>query len=438
MGSADAPDHVVILGRSLLPFVTRCLIASAYGAISMLLMACMAFLASCHTHAAESETFINALGFTKFDSDCSWPGNWNGARRFLHYDRERWTRHADNEIWDAEKAILAFDGPRTHVRYKLALQDDTANGIVRYSLFLVDDETSDRVIRREAGGVPPSWGQIGTARMAGDRVWGMPYGFDPGPVEWTEVQTEGLDAWRVTLEFSDGAGAPIRYRSVLNGEVATYISDHWMYFSLAQFPGFVYARDPVSGISLPLLERFVEPQRHAEMARLPSRLIATGRTISFAGREAVEFSFVFSQPDNASSSYIAWTGTFWAVRGLPAASGWYGLPGSPFAGRSAGFGGLWQALGWDISDHGLIVRADITLHDGLLESDLRPLIAGSSDAATLSGKGWGRETLAMRVTELAPEGSRALSRTFPDLVAIGRNAWNYELPPQTVGILERY
>lgn len=543
------------------------------------------------------ETFINAQGFTAFETDYFWSEDWNGAHRFPHYDRERWIRHADNELSDAEKAILAIDaieGSLSHVRYKIALshvsddaewsgplrlvevsrfnlgptlfksirqayegvftpsdadierdphvtwrfvfvtnqgqsaepiavsrrqvsdaearakmcfalscldladpvgedwswndiavdetafprsyemvaangltvpariasllkvgrdvrsdyemvissnvagQDDTANGIVRYNMFFVDEQTSDWMVRQEVGGGPPFWGQIRTARMAGDQVWGMPYGFDPGPIEWTEVQTEGLDAWRVTLEFADGTGAPIRYRSVLNREVATYISDHWMYFGLAEFPGFVYARDAVAGTSLPLLERRAEPQRRTELVRLPNLITATGRTIPFAEHEAVEFSFVFSQPDSASSTYLAWTGTFWAVRGFPAASGWYGLPGSPFAGRSAQFAGLWQALGWDIYDRGLIVRADITLQDGLVESDLRPVIAGSSDAATLNGKGWGRQTITMRVSELAPEATGALSRTFPDLVAIGRNAWRYDLPPQTVGILERY
>lgn len=322
---------------------------------------------------------------------------------------------------------------------QVAGQDDTANGIIRYNRFVSDEVSSDWIVRREVGGVSLFWGQVRTARMAGDRVWSMPYGFDPGRVEATHVPTEGLDTWRATLEFyMQDQGTPVRYQSVFNREVATYISDHFMYFAIASFPGFVYARDPVVGTSLPLLERPGYPTHRIGEARLADRIVPTGRTVSFQGHTAAEYRFLVSMPDANSSVYPTWSGTFWAVRDLPAAAGWYGVPGSPFAGRTWQFSSFWQTLGWDTGDLGLIVQAQITLHDGLIARDLQPVIEGATDVASLLKAGWGHQTVSMRIAELASDQTGALSITFPDLVPIGSNPWPYDLPPQTVGILERF
>lgn len=320
----------------------------------------------------------------------------------------------------------------------VAGQDDTANGIIRYNRFLADEISSDWIVRRQVGGVPPFWGQLRTARMAGDPVWTMPYGFDPGRVEATHVPIEGLDAWKVTLEFDDGSGTPVRYASVFNREVATFRSDHWMYFGIANFPAFVYARDPLGGTSLPLLERNPFANTRVRLSALPNAIRPTGRSVNTEGREAKEFSLVVSLPDAGSAVYPAWTGTFWAIADLPPVSGWYGLPGSPFAGRSWQFSSLWQALGWDLEGVGLIVLADFTLHDGLMESDLRPVLAGNADVSTLFDAGWGHQTVRMSLRELAPDPSLTLATTFPDLVSLGSEPWPYDLPAQTVPILDRY
>jgi hypothetical protein len=320
----------------------------------------------------------------------------------------------------------------------VAEQDHTANGIIRYNKFAADEVSSDWIVRRQAGEVPPFWGQLRTARMAGEPVWTLPYDFDPGQIEWTHIPVEGIEAWKATFEFDDGSGVPIRYDAVFNREVATFRSDHWMYFSIAQFPAFVYARDPIGGTSLSLLERNPFPNTRVSLSALPNAISATGRNLQFDGYEAFEYSFVVSRPDAGSAVYPTWTGTFWAIADLPAAPGWFGLPSSPFAGRSWQFSALWQALGWDIAGRGLIVRADITLHDGLAESDLRPVLAGTADMGTLFDIGWGHQTVRMRLSALAPDPSPTLATLFPDLAPLGSEPWPYDLPPQTVSILERY
>ena len=321
----------------------------------------------------------------------------------------------------------------------VAGQDDIANGIIRYNRFVADDVSSDWIVRREVGGNSPSWGQLRTARVAGDRVWNLPYGFDTGQVEATHVPTEGLEAWRATLEFyTQGENMPVRYQSVFNREVATYISDHWMYLAITSFPGFVYARDPVAGTSLPLLERPGYPTFRIGEARLADTISPTGRTVQFQGHRAQEYQLLVNMPDAYSSVYLTWSGTFWAVGDLPAAAGWYGVPGSPFAGRSWQFSSFWQRLGWDTGDLGLIVQAQITLHEGLIARELGPVIEGIADVETLLEAGRGHQTVSMRLTELVSDQTGTLPFIFPDLIAIGSNRWPYDLPPQTVGILERF
>ncbi len=314
-------------------------------------------------------------------------------------------------------------------------QDSAANGILRHSIFVADEVSSDWLIRREVAGVPPFWSQMRRSGLPGEKVWTFPDGFDPGPVDWVPIPVEGLDAWDMTLTFETGTGDSVRYRAIANAEVATFQGDAWMYFGLAQFPGFVYARDPGGGIALPVLGSPPPTAARRDRDMFASSIIPTGRQTVLDGWQAEEHRLLFNMPVGQDDAYLVWSGTFWATRDLPHLSGWFGLPGSPFAGRSDGFSQLWQSVGWDLETYGLILRAEIHLYEGLVERDLRDGVARRFETGLLPPIA---QTVRVTATDIRPDASYPLAVMFPDLARLGQAAWPFALPDQPVATLDRY
>ncbi|WP_019954390.1 hypothetical protein [Yoonia vestfoldensis] len=314
-------------------------------------------------------------------------------------------------------------------------QDSATNGILRHGIFVADEVISDWLIRREVAGTRPSWQQLRTSRLPGEKVWTFPDGFDPGPVDWVHIPVEGLDAWDMTLSFDTGTGDSIRYRTIANAEVATFQGDTWMYFGLAQFPGFVYAKDPGGGIALPVLGSPPPTAARRNRDMFVSSIIPTGRQTVLDGWQAEEYRLLFNMPVGQDDAYLVWSGTFWATRELPHLSGWFGLPGSPFAGRSDGFRGFWQSVGWDLEAYGLILRAEIHLHEGLVERDLRDGGVRRFQTGQMPPIA---QTIRVTATDIRPDASYPLAVMFPDLARLGQAAWPYPLPDQPVATLTRY
>lgn len=315
-------------------------------------------------------------------------------------------------------------------------QDDITNGIIRYNRFLSDEVSSDWIVRMQVADLPPSWGWTRTSRTAGDPVWNLPDGFDVGEQDWIHVPVEQRTAWRMTMIFDNGIATPISYAAHMNDGVATYQSDHWVYIGLDTVVGQVFARD--GNIALPITP--YNPYLHEFMHwfDVPNRIIATGESQKIGDHIAQQYSLLYNQPDAEESSYLVWTGRFWAIGDLPSAMGWYGLPGSPFAGRSERFRQLWGGLSEDLSGYGLIVRADITLHDRVTQDDLCAVLNGNASAASLAAMGSISQRVIMQVTDLQEEDGYTLATQFPDLAPFGTTPWPHSLPDQPVSILARY
>ncbi|MBQ2262302.1 MAG: hypothetical protein II336_13145 [Loktanella sp.] len=325
---------------------------------------------------------------------------------------------------------VTFEGPYEMVISSGVVgQEDSTNGILRYHPFYVDEISSDWLIRQQVAGVAPFWGQTRSARMPGDPVWNMPDGFDPGEVNWTHIPTEGLATWGMTLDFTGLAGAQNRYTALANASVAVFESDQWIYFGIAEFPGIIYARDPLGGIALPIRPR--DPFaaiRPAGLAALPHRITATGRSGQLHDWQIQEYHLLASLPDPAIGRYLVWSGRFWAIANLPALSGWYGLPGAPFAGQGAAFGSLWQSLGWDLSGYGLITHADFSLHGGVSESDLHRLLFEQAEISGILTTAPLQDGMSLRISDIGPRSSWNMAKFFPDMQPLGTAPWPQALP----------
>jgi hypothetical protein len=315
-------------------------------------------------------------------------------------------------------------------------QDDSANGIIRFNRFVSDEVSSDWIVRRQVSDLPPIWGWTRTSQMAGVPVWNLPDGFDAGETRWTHIPVEEIPAWRMTATFDTGADAPVIYDTNMNAGVATYMSDHWLYIGLDTVGGQVFARD--GGVALPILpyEQYLHELLHWH--EVPNRIVATGASRRIGDHVALEYTLIYNQPDVEGDSYLAWTGQFWAIKALPAAMGWYGLPGSPFAGRSARFRLLWGGLSRDLAGYGLIVDADITLVTDVTQDDLHAVLEERAAPASLIAKAASHQRVILRVTEIEQVDGYTLSTQFPDLTPFGETPWPHALPDQPVASLAQF
>ncbi|WP_322891899.1 MULTISPECIES: hypothetical protein [unclassified Yoonia] len=313
-------------------------------------------------------------------------------------------------------------------------QDDTVNGIIRYNRFTSDEVSSDWIVRRQVASLPPFWGWTRTSRTAGEPDWTLPDGFDAGDTVWTHVPVEQVPAWRMTIAFDSGTDAPLIYGVHMNAGVATYLSDHWLYIGLDTVGGQVFARD--GQVALPILPYGQYLHEFMHWHDVPTRITATGESRQFGEHVAQEYRLIYNQPDVDGRRYLAWTGRFWAINALPAAMGWYGLPGSAFAGRSERFRLLWGGLSRDLAEYGLIVEADITLVTDVTQDALRAVLEERAGPASLIAQGSGHQRVIMQVTDLMSNGGYDLAVQFPDLAPFGTATWPFALPAQPVPILD--
>lgn len=314
-------------------------------------------------------------------------------------------------------------------------QDAAANGIIRYKMFVSDEVSSDWILRQQVAGLPPSWAWTRTSGLAGEPDWSLPDGFDTGEQLWTHIPVEDLPAWRMTLTFDTPTAGPMVYSADMNAEVATYLSDHWLYIGLPIVGGLVFARD--GNVALPLLPHDQYLHEFMHWHDVPHHITATGASRPIGNHIAREYLLAYNQPDVDGDRYLAWTGRFWAINDLPAAIGWYGLPGSPFAGRSARFRLLWGGLHRDLAPYGLITQADITLFTDLALQDVHAVLNGTIDPASLAATGSQHQQVTMQVTDLSSADGYGLAYEFPDLTPFGTSPWPYDLPAQPLPILDR-
>jgi hypothetical protein len=325
---------------------------------------------------------------------------------------------ADGTAAPARIAALLKDAQPFSGPYEMVIssgvvgQDGAANGILRYHPFYVDEVTSDWRIRRETAGQDPSWGQIRAGGLPGDAHWTLPTGITAGPLDWHHIPVEGLPAWRMTTIFETDGQAAVIYDTISNLYVGTHLSDHWLYIGLPDVAGNVLARNPAGGVALPILPYDPLAHEYIGWRDLPQSITPTGGQRVEFGHFAREYAFHYVQPLITTDESRVWTGTFWALGGLPAVPGWYGLPGSPFSGREGLFRITWADLCRDLAPYGLITAADITL--------------------TAHGR---QQRVTMRIADLAPAERHALGHYFRDLAPVGQATWPHDLPQQPVALL---
>jgi len=317
------------------------------------------------------------------------------------------------------------------ISHNVVGQDTTSNGILR------DGADGRQWTRRtEIAGMAAFW-SIGLAPLDPfSAETGLPPGFDPGETSIVETPTDNLPAWQFTLMFETRGQPTQRYEALINHEVSTYrtkVGDHIL-FSVPQFPAFLYARQADEGIALNLRHSSVAP---GDLAMLRHRIFDTGKREQMGRYEARELRIVSNLPDPKTGTYRVWTGPLWVIPDLPAAAGLQALPGSPFAGNAAGYSRFWQSVGGHLEEWGLLARAEITVHLGLSASEVERLLMDDTDNSRFQIGAPERQTVRIRIGNLAPAPDGALARVFPQPQRIGSAVWPGPVQIQTVPLLDQ-
>jgi hypothetical protein len=274
-------------------------------------------------------------------------------------------------------------------------QDVIANGV------LLHRETQQWFRRTEIAGIAPFWSTSGYGGTSGET----------GMVDVVHAFEDGTDgpAWRYTLLF-ESAGQPARrYEVLTNGLHAVYNDGNADFVGLADAPGHAYARDPHDNVLIALWPANALPPGEQFFA---IRVFDTGRREAMGARSAHELRLVASLPDRSGGLHRVWTGSIWTLPDLPSSPGFQTLPGAPFVGRAQGLSVTQHNVGDALAAHGLIVRAEFTLHAGVSRERLDVLLVDDTDNARLSLSSVQRQTFRLRIGNLEQDEDGALGAVF--------------------------
>lgn len=301
---------------------------------------------------------------------------------------------------------------------KVIGQDMITNGVMQRQ------DNLQLIRRSEVAGIAAFWSTSGHHEASGETgMVDVIYAFQDG--------TEG-PAWRYSLLFETERQPVQRYTVLTNGVNVLHSDGNTNFIGLADFPGHLYAHAPRDNLALAVW------RQNADMPvdRLFAiRVFDTGRREAMGQHVGNELRLVASLPDERAETYRVWAGPIWAIPDLPAAPGLQTSPGSPFSGRARGLSIVRHNVADALAAHGLIARAEITLHTGIGRERIEALLSDNTDNSRLSLNGTDRQTIRLRIGNLEQVEDGALGKVFDAPPRIAPDPWPGSSSAATVPLL---
>jgi len=300
-------------------------------------------------------------------------------------------------------------------------QDSIANGV----MWRADHQ--EWVRRWELAGMAARWS---TASELSSTASSEP---DTGYLYAIAVPTDA-PAWQYVLLFETDGQPTRQYNVLTNGKGASYRSGELNIVGVSEIPAYAYGRIPDFDTALPIWPASNFP---IDEPFLAIRVFDTGLREQMGRHVAHELRLVASLPHPADGTHHVWSGPIWAISDLPAAPGWQTLPGSPFAGRSQGLSMVWNAVGEELANWGMIARAEIALHTGVSRSDIEKLLVDDTDNTRLRMNAYASQSVRIRIGGLRPAPDGAFEHIFEGVQLLGTADWPGALPASTAPLLDQ-
>ncbi len=298
-------------------------------------------------------------------------------------------------------------------------QDMVTNGV------MLRQDDLQLIRRSEVAGIAAFWSTSSHNGASGET----------GMVDVIYAFQEGTDgpAWRYSLLFETESQPVQRYTVLTNGTNVLFDDGKTDFVGLADNPGHLYAHAPHDNLALA-----VWPQ-NADMPvdRLFAiRVFDTGRREAMGQHVGHELRLVASLPDERADTYRVWTGPIWAIPNLPSAPGLQTLPGSPFSGHARGLSVVRHNVADALAAHGLMARAEITLHTGISRERVEALLSDNTDNSRLSLHGTDRQTVRLRIGNLQQVEDGALGKVFDAPPRIAPAPWQGSSSAAAIPLLD--
>jgi hypothetical protein len=285
-------------------------------------------------------------------------------------------------------------------------QDMITNGV------MLRQDNLQLIRRSEVAGIAAFWSTTGHNEASGETgMIDVIYAF--------QDETEG-PAWRYSLLFETETQPVQRYTVLTNGSNVLHSDGNTNFIGLADFPGHLYAHAPHDNLALAVWRQNADMPADRLFA---IRVFDTGRREAMGQHLAHELRLVASLPEERAGTYRVWTGPIWAIPHLPSAPGLQTLPGSPFSGRARGLSVVRHNVADALAAHGLIARAEITLHTGISRERIEALLSDNTDNSRMSLNGTDRQTIRLRIGNLEQVEDGALGKVFDAPPRIAPGSW---------------